>query len=374
MIPSVAVTDMMIMIPSVLCFLDATAVLGYASMTICVYLSAFLPMLKDLSLHGKTRGEGVSESSSSSSETNATKVEQQDQSSLSLFGRLKHWFLHSEWFLVPKTFFRHFYIMGLLCFGAAVWMRHKDEQQKQQSSSPSSSFQGVWKCISTWLLFQHLFRRLYECYYVHQWRSTSRMHWAGYFVGALHYIWLPFVFVPFSYTQQQQQAVVSPSCQARSRWIRQLFTGSEEHVMVLIGHSQRSEWISYLPAIVLCVFAQYQQYRHHLILANVRRRPDVTAEYKDKPQRYVLPEQGWFPIVTCPHYFAEILVYVSFVWILWMEQRDLSVSIWSFRPLLVLVWVASNLTMSALINHQWYQQNCTPDEMKGRKAIIPWIL
>jgi hypothetical protein len=158
--------------------------------------------------------------------------------------------------------------------------------------------------------------------------------------------------------------------------------------MVMMGrHSQvSSSRISYLPAIALCLFAQYQQYRHHLILANVRRRPSdgaatAATEYKDKPQRYVLPKEGWFTIVTCPHYLAEILVYVSFVWILWMEQSQPNVSpvssVWYFvfyRPVLVLVWVTSNLTMSALINHQWYVQNCTPDEMKGRKAIFPWIL
>jgi hypothetical protein len=82
--------------------------------------------------------------------------------------------------------------------------------------------------------------------------------------------------------------------------------------------------------------------------------------------------------VTCPHYLAEILVYVSFCALLSLErqqqQQHQPPHENNQRHVMVLVWVTSNLTMSALINHKWYQTHLPTTAIQGRKAIFPGIL
>ncbi len=51
---------------------------------------------------------------------------------------------------------------------------------------------------------------------------------------------------------------------------------------------------------------------HHVILANLRKRPATTTEQKTGGDRYYFVPKGlWFEYVDTPHYFCEILIYFS---------------------------------------------------------------
>ncbi len=79
---------------------------------------------------------------------------------------------------------------------------------------------------------------------------------------------------------------------------------------------------------------------------------------------YVLPRGGCFELVSCPHYGAEVAVYACLSGILGWRHRS---------GLLVLLWVAVNQTVAALMSHFWYQDNF-PNYPKSRKALLPFLL
>jgi 3-oxo-5-alpha-steroid 4-dehydrogenase 3 / polyprenol reductase len=320
------------LIQNTICLFDSLAVAGYGTMTAMVYLSAVVPSLKDLASHGKTREN-----------------EKPGATAANTKGSLD-FLMHSDLFLVKKKRFRQFYFLGLLCLTATLWLA-----TKMRSSSAASL-----QVASIALLYLHLFRRLYECTFVHKWKDTSQMHIAGYLVGAIHYMWLPMVFIRLP-CEPCLRAMVGD--RMPSAWYSQYTDGP-----LWVEDVRLPPLMWRLPPILLCLWGQYQQHVHHVLLANTRK-PESSATTKDKPTtKYSLPTGGWFQYVTCPHYLAEILVYVSFTILLAQEQVQ------GGRHFLVLFWVASNLTLSALINFKWYKENLPIEAMKGRKAIIPFLL
>ena len=80
--------------------------------------------------------------------------------------------------------------------------------------------------------------------------------------------------------------------------------------------------------------------------------------------KYSIPSEYWFELVTCPHYFAEIMVYISFAVIMLGHNLQW----WA-----IMAMVFTNLIMNAIFTHSWYLEKF-PDYPKGRKAIIPFIL
>lgn len=69
----------------------------------------------------------------------------------------------------------------------------------------------------------------------------------------------------------------------------------------------------------------YHQYRCHKILADLRPSTAAAATVTSQPRRYSLPQGDWFELVSCPHYFAEILIYSSLLLVL------TNVSMWYAR-------------------------------------------
>jgi 3-oxo-5-alpha-steroid 4-dehydrogenase 3 / polyprenol reductase len=331
-----------------LCIFDVVAVVGYASMTAMVYLSFVVPTLKDLAAHGKTRPTDNGASSFVPSASTST---------TSTWLRRFH-IVHGDFWMVKKKRFRQFYVMGLSCLTATAWVSTK----LQRPSSNTTTFILV---PSTILLYLHLFRRLYECTFVHKWKDSSVMHIAGYLVGAIHYVWLPMVFIRLP-CEDCLHNLLGP------RTLSQVFYNQYSNMEQAPDPTDDATtplllmWR--LSPILLCLWGQYQQHVHHVILANMRK-PQGTAAVKDKPSlSYSLPTTGWFRYVTCPHYLAEILVYVAFAFVLHQEHVP------GHRHWVVLFWVASNLTLSALINYKWYKENLPPTLMQGKKAIFPFIL
>ena len=167
------------------------------------------------------------------------------------------------------------------------------------------------------LFLLHVVRRFYECCWVHRFRGN--MHVAGLLVGVLYYVFLP-VLLSTPTTEQ------SWSTPAQAPWI------------------------------LLALWAQYQQHRHHVILANLRSNNNTPAT------RYTLPRGGWFRSVACPHYTAELVLYVA------LTMLDGS----SFRLWVVLPWVVTHLGQSAWHSHQWYR-GTFGNEYRVKYALIPGV-
>jgi 3-oxo-5-alpha-steroid 4-dehydrogenase 3 / polyprenol reductase len=362
------------MMEKLVCIWDLVAIIGYMIMTIIIYLSSVLPFLSDLASHGKTREQQQLQPTSA-----AIPKHKSSSSSSTSVSSLIHWFNNNEMFLVKKKHFRQFYIVGIVCLTTTLYtyvqMNHLQLQLQVRTSitaagttnyqsisiQPPSPNEKIYS-ISTILLYLHLFRRLYECTYIHKWKETSMMHIAGYMVGAIHYIWLPLMFI----------RLPCETCFGDNSDVEPKYRSISDTSYAVQSAETTYGWR--IVAVLLCLYGQYQQYRHHVLLANLRK-PDRYQKSIDSSkhnrQQYSLPTDGWFQYVTCPHYFAEIIIYLSFAMLLELEKP---IIYHGNRHFMVLLWVASNLTMSARINFRWYQNNLPPTVMVGKKAIIPFVL
>jgi hypothetical protein len=252
----------------------------YILLSLTAILSRLVPLLGALASHGKTRTRAV----------------------------VDLW--------VSKRYFVHFYLVGLASILTLL---------------PEIS-------LARGLLSLHLLRRTYECLFVHQWTSNSKMHVAGYLLGAGHYLVLPLVF--------------------------------------LDATDSRSWWT--LTGTIFNLWAQYQQFRHHNILADLRRFPST----KKERSTYHLPTSGWFRWITGPHYLAEVLIYLSFGVVLWRdaEKSDLDPPSNILERFLIFgqrhchwflfLWVTTNLTVSALNNYDWYKRR---NSNLTQSALIPFL-
>ncbi|KAJ9591654.1 hypothetical protein L9F63_001799, partial [Diploptera punctata] len=109
----------------------------------------------------------------------------------------------------------------------------------------------------------------------------------------------------------------------------------------------------------LFMWAFYHQYKAAVLLANLRKNKKgsiVTLEHR-------IPAGDLFDFVSSPHNFAEIVMYLAIMFILWGS------STWPF----VFLWVLSNQVETALLTHWWYKSTFK-DYPASRKAIIPYVL
>lgn len=88
-----------------------------------------------------------------------------------------------------------------------------------------------------------------------------------------------------------------------------------------------------------------------------------TATQKTTTATYSVPHGGLFELVSCPHYFAEIVIYAGFV----VLQSTANAMMWY-----ALIWVVINLSLAAQLTHCWYQEYLK-DYPKNRKALIPFV-
>lgn len=296
----------------------------YILLTLAAIASLSSPLLSQLALHGKTRIHHVFDENAKK-EINAVRVEK------SFFARFTKFSNHAR-FQVSKRHFFHFYLTGTIWAVFILW---------DQSGNNWVHY----------LLYIHLIRRCYECRFVHKWNGT--MHIAGFALGMLHYILLPYVFISARKDDNNDD--------------------KQELVLNIMG-------------TLLNLFAQYEQNFHHRILAHCR---------NDDKQRgicYSIPRGRWFQFVSCPHYFAEVIIYFSFGILLhsmignyssvaMADERDrtpvetLRVACFILEPFkhaILFLWVTVNLAVSAKSSHKWYKRQF-PSYPKSRKALIPFL-
>lgn len=180
--------------------------------------------------------------------------------STTIVGVVRHLSSHGKTFesisisiSVPKKWFLHFYVVGLI------------------STLTVCVLNGTFS-LAVLLLLLHVSRRCYECVCIHAWRTDSKMHLVAYIVGLTHYIVLPWNFtiptLPQSY-----------------------------------------DWTLQVVGAIICLYAQYEQHMHHHLLAQLRREQPTHC-------RYVLPIGRAFDWIGSPQYLAEIVIYIGFLLLL----------------------------------------------------------
>ena len=323
----------LILLPKrLLCFIDAYIVPIYVLLSATALISPFLTVLSTLSSHGKTRN------AASSFTTDERRNERNSTGNIAsraiqIFKKV----LFDDVLWVPKRYFTHFYFYGLINL-ISFAVANNDRM------SPSII-----------LLSLHLTRRLYECLVVHAWNTNSKMHLAGYLLGMLHYFLIPLVFLG------------APACLG-DKWA----TISEQS----IRNTGKSFMISAL-VFLFGTWSQYQQYRHHCLLASLRRTPPPSNMQKGEkgPRDYTTPPlELWFRHVSCPHYLAEILIYTAFAVAIDVERSTTRHQVDDdLRHWVLLLWVTTNLSVSAKRSHSWYAQNFAEYTKTKRAAIVPYL-
>ncbi|KAI7872046.1 3-oxo-5-alpha-steroid 4-dehydrogenase-domain-containing protein [Spinellus fusiger] len=244
---------------------------------------------------------------------------------------------------VPKTWFMHFYAVGfvfsLFCirellllrsnvYGSIPTMlRHFDTPQGSGHFTLEESLIGLT------IMTIHLARRLYECLVVEK-PSSVRIHMGHYLVGHAFYC-----------------------CMVLGSWLE-----GATH----FGIWKSTNWqfkvspvfpMSAVPCIILFVYASYHQHRCHSILASLR----------TTKTGYQIPRGDWFEHIVVPHYFADILVYVS-LFILY-KGRCLVIGCGLFFSVL-------NLGITAKETDVWYRKtfdNYSTVFSKPRWLLLPGI-
>eukprot|EP00977_Amphora_coffeiformis_P000245 scaffold75_cov165-Amphora_coffeaeformis.AAC.21 len=306
--------SMMPLLQSSICFLNDNIVTIYATLIAFALLSQVGTVLPNMVRHGKLRNIRLPPRKKSRG------------------GDFWTWMMEGDVWMVKKQRFLHFYVLGAV---ALMTVR----------AATSEPLIGSSQTLAQALLLLHIIRRVYECLYVHRWLSMSVMHLSIYVFGLLYYALLPFIFCRFD-------------CGAGSR--TSLHKVSEDVPRVVRLPFQ-------VASFILCLYAQHQQARHHLILANLRHGDNGKVKrnkVSSSSSAYRLPEGGWFHWVACPHYLAEILFYVGLAGLL----HD------SARGIVIVTWVVVSLTLNALHSQRWYEQNIPGYAKLKRKAIFPFLL
>jgi 3-oxo-5-alpha-steroid 4-dehydrogenase 3 / polyprenol reductase len=310
------------------CWIELLVAPAFLVLTAVALLSTLLPVLQQLASHGKTRID-----------IHHSKDDNINSPPSSLFNHPRFW--------IQKRFFLHFYVVGLISLAAFLFLANP--------TAVTNSHQLAFPPIL--LLTFHLARRWYECRSIHKYSTQSQMHLAGFICGIFHYLFLPFL-------------LFDTDC----------FSSAATSVTTTTN----------LPTTIffslLCLMAQHEQYQHHWLLANLRTNISIRGD----TNHHKIPQGRGFQYVSCPHYLAEIGIYAALVVLIpkskessWLHEEmggvqflpdgifSLLIALREWRRSILLLWVTSNLTVTAVRSHQWYLDTFPVYESLNRSAIFP---
>ncbi|KFQ79400.1 Polyprenol reductase, partial [Phoenicopterus ruber ruber] len=240
--------------------------------------------------------------------------------------------------------FTHFYVVSVLWNGFLLiclfraeflagslpsWVQHVHHVLGRDSQSEDTGKVHFSALLVLLLLWLHSCRRLAECLWTSVF-SNGVIHIVQYCFGLAYYI-----------------AVGSTVlCQVPTN-IR-----NRKELSVQIS------WY-HIVGVVMYVWASLHQHRCLVILANLRK----TKSGKVVSLSHSVPFGDWFERVSCPHYFAELLIYVSLAITLGFDN----VTWWC-----VVMYVLFNQALAAVLCHEFYQKNFS-SYPKHRKAFIPFV-
>jgi len=252
-----------------------------------------------------------------------------------------------HWIQLPKRYFTHFYIFAT-CYSAVVTGVLLSSYYYQNvplqivkfldivaGENRTTKVGSVATIVAMLLYLGHVSRRTYESLFVSVYSPACKMN--------IFHCFLAFTFY-FGATTS-------------------LLTGAPGFTSEGFQHElfQQLSWKWYqVFGIALYFWAVWHQYKSAAILASLRKDKKgqvVTRQHK-------IPKGDWFYFVSCPHYFAEILIY-SALNIVLEFNNTLFLGAWAFT--------CSNQIIAALITHHWYLKTFK-EYPRNRKAIIPFVL
>ncbi|KAJ3680077.1 hypothetical protein LUZ60_016355 [Juncus effusus] len=286
----------------------------------------------------------------------------------------------SSKFTVPQRFFLHFYIVGSILTTVlllSIWLyaytkfAHLSSDSlnfstivSQLTGGSNNFFQNTpsinlkeknlaWQTVFLLLLMEiQVLRRLHETLNVFHYSPSARLHILGYLTGLFFYIMVPLSIASpcineamFFMKGQIEEFIVKG--RARMPDLNVDFFGL---VKPLLGLSWR-----HLIGALIFFWGSIHQFRCHAILGSLRENKGA--------DEYVIPYGDWFKYVSCPHYFAEIVIYAGIL----VASGGSDITIW-----LLFIFVVVNLGFAAAETHRWYKQKFE-DYPKSRRAIIPFI-
>ncbi|GAA5799570.1 hypothetical protein HPULCUR_004986 [Helicostylum pulchrum] len=239
--------------------------------------------------------------------------------------------------IVPKHYFSHFYIVGLLfaliCIVELSWLQYYKQPlllisllQHYDSLNGTHALDLQSCIIGLTLMTFHLVRRVYESFWIERPSKTSTMHISHYLAGIGFYGAMVF-----------------------GTWLEGLSSFGKPII--------ESFRLTTILAIALFFYASYHQYQCHVILASLRKESDG----------YTIPRGDWFERIVTPHYFADILIYLSLCILYRFQSIILNCG---------LVWTITNLSIIANETSIWYRIHFSAEKYnkafpKGRWRIMP---
>ncbi|XP_038136618.1 polyprenol reductase [Cyprinodon tularosa] len=262
------------------------------------------------------------------------------------YGKTKQKLNRSKWltvFDVPKRWFWHFYAISVCWNVFLLLLSFNCMHQLQPYPSWLTGmmeilagvpvFDGHAPQLSTvlvqLLLCVHSLRRLLECLFVSVF-SDGSMHLVQYLFGLGYYIVLGLT-------------VLCSDKMAR---------GPSTHLNQL-------DWMQ-TAGFLLFIAASLVQHQSMVLFAGLRKGKSGRVE----TLAHRVPEGGWFELVSCPHYFAELLIYISLGFVL----GRFSVTWW-----LVVLYVLFNQALAGQLCHDLYVTKYE-SYPKHRRAFIPFVL
>lgn len=254
-----------------------------------------------------------------------------------------------QFFEVPKRWFSHFYIAAsvfvlfIMISVLQAYFSRKSSYYLIQlldfctTENRKSSVTAESVIIVSFLITLQVFRRCYECCYISVY-SDSKMNIIHYIVGLTFYFGVGLSLIAEA-------------------------PGFESKMKDPLNSYILGKWFlwQHITGICLFFFAFILQFQTHVMFASFRK--DKTGK-KVVSLNHHMPRGGWFEYVSCPHYFAEILIYFS---------TNLIFNGQNYGWWLVCLWTISNQIIAGFLNHRWYQETFK-NYPAQRKAVIPFIL
>lgn len=183
------------------------------------------------------------------------------------------------------------------------------------------------------LIFLQIFRRFYETHFIQIFSKKSKINISHYLVGYLHYYGMILAILAHA-----------PG-----------FVGGTP--LSLIYLRQLTD-IRIIVCSAVFLYAWVHQFLSNLILINLRKNKSGSVV----TEKHLMPTGGYFELLSSPHMFFELVIYVA-IWGLLYRNRTF---------FFVVLFVLGNQMEVAHFTHKWYQQTF-PQYPKKRRAFIPYL-
>ncbi|KAG8454415.1 hypothetical protein GDO86_000874 [Hymenochirus boettgeri] len=253
-----------------------------------------------------------------------------------------YWLTHFD---VPKRWFSHFYFVSLIWNGFLLWILlcsvlHtfsipqwiRTVIQCLGGDSQQIFGREFSTVLALALLWLHSLRRLLECVFVSVF-SRGVIHLVQYCFGLGYYFVLG-ITVFSHYPLDRKTGLSLDDFLSQICWY---------HILGLL----------------IYIWSSVHQFRCHSILADLRKNSSGEVAHLN----HAVPSGHWFEKVSCPHYFAELLIYTSIAIVFGFS----SITWW-----LVVIYVFCNQALAAILCHEFYHDKFDSYPVH-RKAFIPYI-